>query len=166
MSGLPGVEREPRRSRSIFRLAGLLAVLIFVLPNLLDRPLSKPWREAGIAIVLAVGAIALAISAVGYLRRRRERAANLSPERFTLELRPDVLVVRERDLDLEVPYSSILMFSTQVDLPKRRTLVWLLLREKKLQADSSSPTMVLAGNLENQRMIASGMRARIETRKR
>ena len=161
VSGLPGVERESRRSGSIFSLIGLLIPVMVFLPDLLGRQLSKPWRKAGSAIGLTVAAIALAIYAIGYLRRRRERAANLSPERFTLELRPDVLVVREREVDLEVPYGSILMFDTQVDLPKRRILVWLVIRGRKLQANSSSPTMVMVGDLDNQRAIASEMKARI-----
>ena len=166
VSGLPGVEPESRRSGSILRFADALFTLsLFVVPTILGRAAGGPWSEIGMGVALTLAGVALGYFAIGFFRRRRERATNLSPERYTLEFRRDVLVVRQQDLDRVVPYESITRFDTQVDLPQRRTRVWLCTQDKALWSDGSQATMVLVGNLGNQRFVAAEMKARITVKR-
>ena len=166
VSGLPGVEPESRRSRSILRFADALFMLsLFVVPTILGRAAGGPWSEIGMGVALTLAGVALGYFAIGFVRRRRERAANLSPERYTLEFRRDVLVVRQQDIDRVVPYESITRFDTQVDLPQRRTRVWLCTQDEALWSDGSQATMVLVGNLGNQRFVAAEMKARITVKR-
>jgi hypothetical protein len=162
VSGLPGVEPESRRSGSVYRFADALFMLsLFGAPMIFGRKATDPWSDIGMGVALTLAGVALGYFAIGFFRRRRERAANLSPERYTLEFRRNVLVVRQQDIDRMVPYESITRFDTQVDLPQRRTRVWLCTQDKALWSDGSQATMVLVGDLGNQRFIAAEMKARI-----
>jgi hypothetical protein len=162
VSGRPGVEPESRRAGSIYNVAHtMLMVSLFAVPACLGRNSSGAWRSVSLGVALTLAAIALGLYAAGLLRRRRERAANLSHERLTLEFRRDALVVRNREIDRMVPYDSIKKFDTQVDLPKRRTRVWLSAAGTALAQDASRPMMILGGNLDTQRIVADEMKARI-----
>lgn len=162
VSGLPGVEPESRRASSIYNIAHtMFMVSLFAVPACLGRNSSGTWRSVSLGVALTLAAIALGLYTAGLLRRRRERAANLSRERLTLEFRRDVLVVRNRNIDRAVPYESIKRFDTQVDLPKRRIRVWLSTHDRTLAQDASRPMMTLGGDLDTQRLVADEMKARI-----
>lgn len=162
VSGRPGFEPESKRAGSIYNIAHtMLMVSLFAVPACLGRNAGGSWRSVSLGVALTLAAIALGFYTAGLLRRRRERAANLSRERLTLEFRRDVLIVRNRNIDRAVPYESILKFDTQVDLPKRRIRVWLSTPDKALAQDASRPTMILGGDLDKQRLVANEMKARI-----
>lgn len=162
VSGLPGVEAETKRGGSIFRFAHvLLMISLFAIPALFGRKSTGAWSVIGMGISIALAAIGLGYLALGFFRRRRERNASLSQERYTLEFRRDVVVVRQRNIDRVVPYALITRFDTQVELPQRRTRVWLLTPDNALQSHMSRATMVLVGDLENQRLVAAEMKARV-----
>ena len=162
VSGLPGVEPESKRSGALFRFAHTLLMLsLFGAPVIFGRRASGPWSDIGMGVAFTLAGVALGYFAFGFFRRRRERVANLSLERYTLEFRRDVLVVRQKGIDRVVPYELITKFDTQVDLPQRRTRVWLLTQDKSLQSHMSRATMVLVGDLGKQRLVAAEMKARI-----
>jgi hypothetical protein len=166
VSGLPGLEPESRRSRSLYQIANNIAIIaLFSIPLCGPRP-EGCMRTAGLAVAGTLAAIALGFYIAGVLRRRRERATNLSLERVAFEFRPDVVVVRQRGIDREVPYRSIVRFHTKEDLPKRRTRVWLVTRERLAPAASEEPLMMIVGTLEDQRAIATWMHARISSKRR
>lgn len=162
VSGLPGVEPEWKRSDLIVRISfALLMISLFWIPAIFGRNTTSSWSVIGMAIAFTLAGVAVVYFAFGFLRRRRERDANLSQERCSLEFRRDVVVVRQRNIDRVMPYASISRFDTQVELPQRRTRVWLLTSDKALQSRMSRATMVLVGDLENQILIAAEMKARI-----
>jgi hypothetical protein len=165
VSGLPGVEPESKRSRSLYQIANAIVVIVLILiPSCGPRPDGRV-RTAGLAVAGTLAAIALGFYIAGVLRRRRERATNLSLERVALEFRPDVVVVRQRELDREVPYRSIVRFDTKEDLPKRRTRVWLVTRDRLMHAATDEPIMMIVGTLADQRAIATELHARISSKR-
>ena len=165
VSGLSWVEPESRRSRSLYQIANaIVGIVLILIPSCGPRPDGRV-RTAGLAVAGTLAAIALGFYIAGVLRRRRERATNLSLERVALEFRPDVVVVRQRELDREVPYRSIVRFDTKEDLPKRRTRVWLVTRDRLMHAATDEPIMVIVGTLEEQRATATEMHARISSKR-
>jgi hypothetical protein len=167
VSGLPGVEPESKRSRSLYRIAGYLFVIASaVLPLVLGRGTSayKSSKNAAVAVALALFGAALLVYVSGRIRRRRDRAANLSLERIVMEFRREVVVIRDHADERRVPLRSIRAIRIEVDNPTAKTRVWISTSRDSPYARSPSPAIVLAGGTESQRAATAEMERRVDER--
>ena len=164
VSGLPGVEPESRRSGMLFQIAGYLSMIAFMgLPLVFGNGMNA-YKNPAVVVTLALFGAALLVSLSGQIRRRRDRAANLSLERIVMEFRYEIVVIRDNADERRVPLRSIRAIRVEVDNPAAKTRVWISTSGDSPYARSPSPTIVLAGDIDSQRVATAEMERRVDDR--
>jgi hypothetical protein len=164
-SGTPGVAPETRASERFFNIGSYILSSLLFLPGLFGARWGGAWQDWAIAIALFFVGLALVLFMVGFIRRKRARAAHLSLERVALELRADSLVVRDGALEISIPITEVGGFHAEIDRAKSRTRIWVSAPKHPIQSRGFSPLLVLRGELASQRAIKAEFERRLLVRR-
>jgi hypothetical protein len=161
VSGLPGVSPETRTSERIYKIGHLLLMIGLFVPAAFRGAVDNAWRGGLTTVAFCFIGAAAAFYIRGFLRRRQDRASNVSLERVTLEFRSTAVIVRIRAAEHIVPLDAVRELRADIDRPGQRTRVWLVTRGINLPSHGFSPLLIMTGDLANQRVAKAQMEQRV-----